>query len=220
MGRVLFRFLVVTLAVLLWALGGCVNLGKGTQQTTRFYVLYSLSSPVTGTEAARPKRDLAIGVGPVELPQYLNRSQIVTRASRSELQVAEFARWAEPLEENLARVLAENLSILLSTDRIAVYPWKRWTPIDYQVTVDVTRFDGQPGGDVSLRARWTVLGDDGKKVLIRKQSNFSEPAGTLEYRDLVSAQSRMIAELSRQIAAEIKAVSQQVPDQAHPSGGQ
>jgi len=71
-------------------------------------------------------------VGPVELPEYLDRPQIMTCESRNELQFAEFDRWAGSLEKAFSRVLAVNLSILLSTDRVAVYPWKT-TPIDHQV---------------------------------------------------------------------------------------
>lgn len=216
MGRILFHVMVAALTLSTGTLGGCVNLGKGTQQTTRFYLLYPLSSLRTGIEATLPEPCVAIGVGPVKLPEYLNRPQIVTRTSPGELQVAEFARWAEPLEENFTRVLAENLSMLLPASRTVAYPWDRSMRIDYQVRVDTIRFDGQPGKDVHLSARWTLLGDDGKRVLIRRQSSFCEPMDRLKYAEIVSAQSRMIAQLSRRIAAAIKAVSRQVPDRTCP----
>ena len=48
-----------------------------------------------------------IGVGPVTVPDYLDRPQIATRSSSSSLQFSEFDRWAEPLEKNLMRVLAD-----------------------------------------------------------------------------------------------------------------
>ena len=71
-------------------------------------------------------------------------------------------------------MLAKNIAVLLSTDRVIVYPWKRSAPIDYQVVVDVTRLDGVVGGDVSMRARWTVLGDRGEKILMRHEKEGGE----------------------------------------------
>jgi hypothetical protein len=121
--------------------------------------------------------------------------------------VADFARWGEPLGENFARVLAENISVLFSTDRVIVYPWRRSTQIDYQVLVDVTRFDGAVGGDVSMRARWTLLGDRGEKVFTKRNSRLSARTDARTYEALVAAQSRMLVDLSREIADEIKALS-------------
>jgi hypothetical protein len=48
----------------------------------------------------------------------------VTGDTHNELQSDTFSQWAEPLETNFARVLAENLSVLLTTERVAVYPWQ------------------------------------------------------------------------------------------------
>jgi uncharacterized lipoprotein YmbA len=151
---------------------------------------------------------VAIGLGPVTFPEYLNRPQVVVRGSRNQLQMAEFARWAEPLVENFSRVLAENLSSLLATNHITLYGSKRSMPTNYQVTVDVVRFDGTPGGNASLVARWTILGDNRAKVLQKNKSSFSEPTDGKSYEALVSAESRLVTALSREIAAAINAVAQ------------
>ena len=202
MAHIFLRFAVVTFCMCLAVLGGC--LGKGTQETARFYVLTSMSGSGAETKTAMARDDATIGVGPVELPGYLDRPQIATRESRNELQFAEFDRWAGSLEKGFSSVLAENLSILLSTDRVAVYPWKT-TPIDYQVTVNVSRFDGEPGGDVLLIARWTILGDNGKEVIFDSRSSLSEEASEDDYDAIVSAQSRLLEALSREIATAIEA---------------
>ena len=206
MGPMIFRLMLISLCVFTAMLGGC--LGGGTQQRAKFYVLNSVYSSKAATETETAKNDWAIGVGPVELPEYVNRPQIVTRTSRNELEVAEFARWGEPLEENFSRVLAENISVMLSTDRVIVYPWNRTAAIDYQVIVAVTRFDGAVGGDVSMRARWTVLGDRGEKILTRRNSSLSARADAKTYEALVAAQSQMVADLSSEIAEEIKTLSE------------
>jgi uncharacterized lipoprotein YmbA len=207
MSHNIFRLLVIGFCLVPAVLGGC--LGGGTQQRAKFYVLNSVYSSKPDIKTGTLKKDISIGVGPVELPQYVNRPQIVTRTSQNELEVADFARWGESLEENFSRVLAENLSVLLSTDRVIVYPWKRSAPVDYQVIVDVTRFDGAVGGDVSMRARWTLLGDDTEKVLLRRSYSLSIRTDARSYEALVSAQSRVLADLSSEIAEEIIALSEE-----------
>ncbi len=193
---------IVVLGASLTILSGCVGTAP-----SRFYVLSSLTGPKIETQAGADERRLAIGIGPIEFPEYLDRPQIVTRVSANELKLSEFHQWAEPLKDNFSRALAENLSILLSTDRIAVFPWRGSTPIDYQVAVEVTRFDGEPARDVSLIARWTVYEAKGKRVLLTRKSNLSVPTGASGYEALVFSQSRVLANLSREIADALKDIS-------------
>jgi hypothetical protein len=139
----------------------------------------------------------------VELPQYTDRLQIVTGNTGPELSRAPFDNWAEPLEDNFARVLAENLSLLLATDQVAVFPGKGPMSIEYQVIVEVTKFLGEPGGQASLEALWSVVGKNGKDTLVRKKSSFTEPVGAQSYEALATALSRTLAALSRDIATTI-----------------
>lgn len=167
---------------------------------TRFYVLspLALGAPATG-------REPAVGVGPVELPDYLDRPQIVTRSGQHELTLAEFDTWAEPLKGNATRVLAENLAMLLPSRKIATYPWKRSTPVDFQVTVKVTRFDRSEGGDAVLSARWSILSGDGDRELFSRESRYAEPPAGNGYGDTVAAMNRALAQFSRDVADAIKA---------------
>lgn len=197
-----FRLAVVAVMLCLVITAGCAS-----TKPSRFFTLSALASSETRTEAGASTPGLAIGVGPVKLPEHLDRPQIVTRSSRNELRLAEFDRWAGPLKDDFSRVLAENLSILLSTNRISLYPWRRSMPIDYQVVVDVTRFDGEIGGDARLDARWTVFGGRDKEVLSMHTSRISEPSGAQDYAALVAAQSRALGRLSREVAEAIKVIS-------------
>lgn len=201
----LFR---LTLGVSLIALGGCAS-----TKPTRFYVLSSLPRSESN-QADLAKRGVAIGIRPVELPKYLDRPQIVTRVNRNQLDIAEFDQWAEPLKNNFGNVIAENLSTLVPTNRIAVFPWNKSTPIDYQLTVEVSRFEAGASGDSQLAARWSILGKNGKKVILHRKSKFSEPvAGGSEagdghdYKATVSAMNRALESLSREIAEAIKGLS-------------
>jgi len=187
------------------ALSAC-SLGRSTPPT-RLYVLTALAQPAE-SNSGRRAMGVAVGAGPVELPQYVNRPQIVTGESGNELQRAPFDQWAEPLDTNFTRVLAENLSRLLATERVAVFPWKGPVPLDYQVVVEVTDFLGTPGGSVSLVALWRVLGKDGKEPLVSRQSRFTESTGSSDYTALAAAMSRTVAFLSRDIAAAITELQQ------------
>ena len=190
-----FRLTVVIFCASAIILGGCASTAP-----SRFYVLNPIPSSGTGEQVKANEPCVSLGVGPIELPEYLDRPQVVTRLSQNEIHLAEFDQWAEPLHHNFSRVLAENLSILLCVDNVAIFPWKRDIPIDYQVSVEVTRFDGLQGGDVLLKARWTLLGQNGRKVLLKRQSSFREPVSARDYESLVSAQSRVLEQFSREIA--------------------
>ena len=207
-GSLLLRLVCLALATSLLVSGGCAS-----TKPARFYTLSSVAIPGTENRTEPGGEGIAIGIGPIKLPEHLDRPQIVTRTSRNELQLAEFDRWAGSLADDFSRVLAENLSILLSTHRVSMYPWRRSVPIEYQVVVDVNRFDGTLGENAWLSARWSVLDGKSKKVLAMHKSLMNEPSGKPSYKEMVAAQSRALAQLSREIADAIKEISQKTRNQ-------
>ena len=150
------------------------------------------------------ERCFSIGIGPVKIPEYLDQPKIVTRAGANQLKLAEFDRWSESLYGSITWVLAKNLSVLLCTKTIAIFPWRGGIPFDYRIEVDVQRFDGTLGGDVSLEAWWRLLSGDGKTLLQSKQTILSEPSGSGDYESLVRAHSRTLEKMSRELAEAIK----------------
>lgn len=175
-------------------------------QPSRFYTLSSLSDTATTPSAA--SNDLAIGVGPISLPNYLDRPEIVRRSTPNEFQVAEFDRWGEQLRDVFPRVMAENLSELLATDRVFLLPQRRAMTIDYQVEVNVTRFDADVGGPAILAARWEIFDDDGKSLVVDR-STFTETVEGDGYGAVATAMSRTVAAFSREIAMAITALPRQ-----------
>jgi len=138
MSQVLRAFLLILSGLLLTLNGGCAS-----SQSSKFYMLESMSR-TTAAEGSTPLRqNISVGLGPVTIPDYLDRPQIVTRTNQHSVLLAEFDRWAEPLSGNISRTLAENLSSLLQTDTVVLYPWPGSVDIAYQVLVDVFRFDGE-----------------------------------------------------------------------------
>ena len=206
MHRISKRLTTAALFALALVFNGCLG-GPSPTPATRFYVLNSLYSeenvnrpePVMDLE-----EDVSLGIGPIKLSQVLDRPQIVIRTSQNEIRVADLDRWAAPLNENIINVLTDNLSTLLSTGSILKFPWRTTLPIDYQIILEITRFDGMPGGAVDLRARWGILGDSGRKVYAKSKTALTEPIGGEKISEMVSAQSRLVAKLSLEIAEEIK----------------
>src|SRR4030095_6551025 len=100
----------------------CLNLGA-KPDPSRFFTLTPLARPERDTAGSVPHPDrVALGVGPITLPGYLDRDQLVTRISENRLAVAENDRWGEPLEENVSRVISQNLSLLLADDKVTRFP--------------------------------------------------------------------------------------------------
>ena len=170
-------------------------------QPSNFYTLSSLErAPNAGT--AGP----AIGVGPITLPAYLDRPQIVTRSSPNKVELAEFDKWAESLDNIFSRTMADNLGVLLETDRVVVLPRRRNLPLDFQVEVNVTRFDTTTTGQTQLTARWILFGKDSKEPLVSRESVIATLTETPEdFEAIVASMSRAIENLSREIARTIKA---------------
>jgi uncharacterized lipoprotein YmbA len=172
---------------------------------SRFFALASL--PRTGQTAqdAAVTNQLVLGIGPIKFPGYLDRQQFVTRISQNRFAVAENDRWAEPLEENFSRVLSQNLSILLQTDRIVGYPWERSQRPTYQIHVEVLRFEPNAEHVVELWARWSIM-DDKKETIDRKESFLTKSARDKSTEASVAALSETVVDLSRDIASAIRNV--------------
>jgi uncharacterized lipoprotein YmbA len=198
------------LALVAVTLGSSLMVAGCASQPSRFYLLSASPSTETAALDTSGQQGPTIGVGPVTLPRYVDRPQIVTRTSPYEINVAEFDRWAEALDANFSRVLAENLSILLPSARVVMPPWPRATPIDYQISVDVTHFLSQVGADSVLIADWTLFKGEGQDALTSGKSRFSAAAGGQDYAAIVAAMSQTVASLSREIATAIKGVESRV----------
>jgi uncharacterized lipoprotein YmbA len=190
--------------IILIALAGCT----GKSQPARFYSLSSLSEGQGLHGGTDPVRDVTIGIGPIKLADYLNQSRIVTRTGSNSIDQAEFDQWTGSLKDNLTNVLAENIGYQLKSERISMYPWRSFMAIDYQVTVDIVRFDGQLGKEAVLVARWNVLKGKEKKLSAMKRSYIRVEIGASSYEALVAAQSGALGTLSSEIVQAIQAAGE------------
>ncbi len=186
---------VVEIGLCLLLLVGCAS-----NAPSRYYVL----SPLTGEGKVTPEESCVnVGMGPIKLPEYVNRPQIVIRTAPNELVLSYFDLWAEPLTDSVPRMLAENISRLICTREVLLYPWKPSRAPDYRVEVEVLHMDGTLGKTVDLEAWWNVS-YGAEKARVTKRSSYSEPAAGQDYDALVQAHSRALAALSRDIAGALK----------------
>jgi uncharacterized lipoprotein YmbA len=192
---------------LLFGLGLLFVLGCASSPPTRFYNLSSLQEEGSGRRESTSDQGLVIGVGPIKFPAYLDRTEIVTRSSSNKITLSDFDVWAGSLEEDFSRALAENLSVLLSTESVIVYPRLRPGLAKYQIGMDVIRFDGPLGGDVTLIARWAIFEGKERELVSVRKSTIIEPSGGKGYEAMVAADSRALEKLSREIAEAIRTLS-------------
>ena len=207
MHPVYFRPIHAVLIACVVAFSGCLGSPAKTP-ATRYYVLNSTYGVENKAQPVAVLKGASVGVGPLRLSKVLDRPQIIMRISDNEIRVVDLERWAAPLHEIVTNVLVDNLSASLPGAEILKFPWKATLPITYQVIVDITRFDGMPGGYVNLKTRWGILGENGKKVLANKKSVLNEPIQGNTIGEMVSAQSRLLERLSREIAVEIKGLEE------------
>jgi uncharacterized lipoprotein YmbA len=202
MGRSLKPLAAIVSLIGLLLLAGCAE-----SKPSRFYVL----TPLAAGKPTHAPDGLAIGVGPVVIPQYLDRPQVVTRSSDNRLDVGDVDQWGGRLSDNITRVLAENLSGLLATDRVSIYPWTDATAVGLQVTLDIVEFERDAGGTVTLSAFWNITDVASAKILVTRRSTIVknvDPAakGADAYNSTVAAMSDALATISQEIAAAIKAL--------------
>jgi uncharacterized lipoprotein YmbA len=197
--------ITIILGVIFLISGSCAL--KPSSTATKFYILSALARPVVEKQDEKEKNCKTIGVGPLDLPAYLDRPQIVTRVNPNELKLAELDNWAEPLKDNVTRVLAENISRLLCTETVVIFPWKKSFHVDYQIDIKIVWMDGKLGEKATLVTQWAIIDASGKSVLLTKQSQYTESVTEATYSALVAAHSRLIAAFSHDIVQAIKSLS-------------
>jgi uncharacterized protein len=162
--------LALAVAVLPFCLLAC-----GSSQAPRLYTLNSIASSSSTEPQKQEGSSVLIGVGPIEIPDYLDQAQIITRTSRNQLNISEFDLWGGSLKEDVSRVLLEDLSSLLTPSGIAIVSWKSYVPCTVRLPITILRLDATRGGTVSLRAKWAVIRKDVHKFEVLRETVLTKP---------------------------------------------
>jgi uncharacterized lipoprotein YmbA len=182
---------IVALAVLL--------IGCGSSPRNNHYVLTSDAGKIpTGNTPS-------LGVGPIKVPEFLNRTGMVFSRDGNRLEVSSTERWAEPLEAGVMRVVAINLAEALNTQDIRTFPWDPKRAPDYGVSITLLELDAN-NDEASLAAEWKVFLPASGESVTRRISSFSLPlpAGDLSPDQIAPAYSELLSRLSTKISEAIK----------------
>ncbi len=196
---------VVAVLVFGGVFAACVSLKRSPDSL--LFVLRSLAEPPREPATAVSTSGV-VGIAAVRLPDYLERPQVVTWRAPNEVAVDEFARWAEPLDAGIARIVRENLAILLPEHRIVGRPWAGDLDLDCRVVVEMSVFGMQGDGSVVLRGRFTLLPGRGERPFtIHPVDLVRRPRAVtgLAPAEGVDEMSALLGDLSRQIAEAVRA---------------
>jgi len=198
---------------------GCTLLSP-RPDPSKFYVLTATAVSQTTIPAATTPSRLGIGLGPVNLPDYLEHLEVVTRVAPNRVELSPVDRWAEPLDDSFRRVLARNLAMLLGTDQVVPFPWYASTRLDYKIELTVERFERDGAGGTLLAAHWVIRDGRSDRLLIARQSNFAQSVGAQtgagggEMERAAAALSADLGDLSKQIAGAVTELNQSQNRQA------
>lgn len=176
----------------------------GTSSEPHFYTLSAVE------QVSRDRNDKVVErsrivVGPVTLPEIVDRPELVVRIGANEVALAEQHRWAQPLRNEIARVIVENLQILLGGNQVVTYPYNASREADYRVFLDIQRFESILGQTVMIDTLWAIRqGSGGREVAVSERSITRESTDGNGYEALVVAHARALARISAEIADAIR----------------
>jgi len=183
-------------------LAGC----RSATSPIEFYTISPIATISEADKNAGIGDNLAVGVGPLQIPKIIDRPQIVTRIGPNQINVDEFHRWAGSVYEDFLRVVTMNLSTLLQSSLVVAFPWEDYFDPDYRIYMEIHQFDGRLGQYAQLDVTWAIIGREARQILLVRKSLIREPVQGEDYDNFVAAKSRILGTLSRQIAQGIKEI--------------
>lgn len=175
--------------------------GCGSSPPVEYYAL----TPISGTGSVDPVDAKMLGIGPLDVPGYLARPQLVTQESGSAVKVDEFNRWAEPLDIALPRVVATNVDQLLDSIVVVTFPYSARVRIDYRLIGRVVRFDADQSGEAVLEVQWGVQDAEANTVLTPRRTRYTAQASPAKDPGaVVTALNDTVDAFSRDIASNIQ----------------
>jgi uncharacterized protein len=200
-----FRILVA--AVIAASVMGCSYMAKQVlapqKDISKFYLLTPTADTATSTTAQTPTQipadSFTLGLGPIKLPPYLDRPEVVTRMAPNRLELSKEDRWGESVQNGFTLAMERNLAAQTGSV-VIVFPWYNTVHIDMQVQIDVYRFETDAQGVATLSAKWTILDSTGKNILYTVETHLTQPSKPGDMTEGAAALSRTIGDLSNQIA--------------------
>ena len=191
--------LTVKVLCLLTALSLIISSCGNTTPSVEYYTLSPMQMPAKQTSKNLKFNQAVIGIGPIIVPEYLESSRIVTRSSPNKLKVNEYHRWGGSLEDELLRTISENISLLMGSEKVIVYPWRRSIKPDFHIQISFKNLEAVPGEKAILRASWIVNGPSSRNNAQVNLSKFEKNISSSNIESIVAAKSQLIKRLSQEI---------------------
>jgi uncharacterized protein len=200
MGRRSIMLIAPISVALACVVAGCIS-GRARQ----IYVLTDAVDTPMDNKAATGRT--ALQLERVLVPDYLDTTEILSRAGKHELQASASGRWAERLSLGIMHALWADLAIRLPQDRVMLArPAEKSAR---QILVNVEAFDVWSNGHCVLAANWTILDTDRTVVLTTGRGTFIVPpdrSGKPSDGAVVSAMAEAIKQLAESIALAAEAL--------------
>ena len=181
----------------------CIRVGQ--QQNWGLFTLSPLPPAEQTVTVSSPGRvPLTIGVGPIHLPGYLDQDHMVTRISQNRFAVSENDRWAEPLADNLAHVLAQNLSMLLRTHQVTLRPWPGQQRPRYQLEIEILSFETDTTGTAHFAARYFLRDVASRRTIAENEARLTATATDRGTEQPVASLSKALGDFSVLVANTIR----------------
>jgi len=195
-------WMIALSAVYLLVLSAC-----GSSPPVRYYAL----NPIVTDYQQDPDDAVMLGIEPLSIPDYLNRSQIVTRDVDAQMRVDDFSRWTEPLADSMHRIVSTDVDNLLHGVVVVMYPYDAVvrSHLDYRLVGDVNRFDADSSGLVVLEIQWAIVDTEANLLVPARRNRYQAQMVTSgDFGAMVAAMNDVLSQFSRDIAGRLKAASQ------------
>lgn len=195
-------WMIALSAVYLLVLSACVS-----SPPVRYYSL----NPIDTDYQQDPDDAVMLGIGPLSIPDYLNRSQIVTRDVDAQMRVDDFSRWTEPLADSMHRIVSTDVDNLLHGVVVIMYPYEAVvrSHLDYRLVGDVNRFDADSSGLVVLEIQWAIVDTEANLLVPARRNRYQAQMVTSgDFGAMVAAMNDVLSQFSRDVAGRLKAASQ------------
>ncbi len=195
-------WMIALSAVYLLVLSAC-----GSSPPVRYYSL----NPIDTDYQQDPDDAVMLGIGPLSIPDYLNRSQIVTRDVDAQMRVDDFSRWTEPLADSMHRIISTDVDNLLHGVVVVMYPYEAVvrSHLDYRLVGDVNRFDADSSGLVVLEIQWAIVDTEANLLVPARRNRYQAQMVTSgDFGAMVAAMNDVLSQFSRDVAGRLKAASQ------------
>lgn len=166
------------------------------------YYMLDASVGIDNNQTLKGDEGSMIGLGPIRLPEYLDRFQMVVAVSENKYKLIDGHRWAEKLDQNISLALFKTLPAQLGTDRMIRYPWPQRPGVDFQIKIDILELNIDEKGQSQLIAQWSIKSKD--ETILNKRSSFTAQASTTDIDKMVKAQSECLTKLGREIVSSLK----------------